>query len=241
MAEVKKILGVITARGGSKGIPGKNIKLLGGKPLVAYTIEAAKKSKFVTHLIASTDDEAIAKVCREYGAEVPFMRPQELAEDKTPHLPVMHHAIAEMEKRLGIKFDYVVIFQPTSPFRTVEDIDETLKKLIETGADSAVSICEVESSAHPMKIKKLENGRVFPYCIDEPEGARRQDLPTAYKRSSAVYAMRRDLIMNDGRLYGDIVVGHIVPADRSIDIDTPLDWLKTEYMLEDLRKKGYEM
>ena len=238
MPEAKKILGVITARGGSKGIPGKNIKLLGGKPLIAYTIEAAKKSKLITHLIVSTDDESIAKVCRDCGADVPFMRPKELAEDKTPHLPVMVHALDFMEKKLGTTFDYTVIFQPTSPFRTIDDIDGTLQKLIESGAQSAVSLCEVESSGHPMKIKKLEGDRVLPYCIEEPEGVRRQDLPTAYKRSSAVYAMRRDLIMKEGRLYGDYIVGYIVPADRSIDIDTPLDWLKAEYLLEQLHSKG---
>jgi len=235
-----KILGVITARGGSKGIAGKNIKLLGGKPLVAYTIAVAKKSNLITRLIVSTDDEQIAAVARQYGADVPFMRPKELAQDSTPHLPVMQHAIEFMEKKLGIQFDYAVIFQPTSPFRTVDDINGTLQKLIDTGADSAVSVYEIEPSAHPMKVKKLEGDRVLPYCLEEPEGARRQDLPIAYKRSGAVYAMRRDLIMKENRLYGDYIVGHIVPRERSIDIDTPLDWLKAEYMLADLNRKGYK-
>lgn len=235
-----KILGVITARGGSKGLPGKNIKLLGGKPLIAYTIDAARKSHLITHLIVSTDDEEIAAVASQAGGDVPFRRPQELAQDNTPHLPVMQHAIQFMEQKLGITFDYAVIFQPTSPFRTVEDIDGTLQKLITTTADSAVSVCEVEPSAHPMKIKKLEGDRVLPYCLEEPEGARRQDLPVAYKRSAAVYAMRRDLIIKDNRLYGDHIVGYIVPQDRSIDIDTPLDWLKAEYLLAELKKTGYE-
>ncbi len=237
MADTKKILGVITARGGSKGIPGKNIKPLGGKPLIAYTIEVAKKSKLITHCIVSTDDEAIAAVCREFGADVPFMRPKELAEDKTPHLPVMQHAISEMEKKLGIAFDYTVIFQPTSPFRTVEDIDKTLEKLIATNADSAVTLVEI-STPHPMKVKRLEGDRVYHYSIPEVEGVRRQDLPLAYKRSSDVYAMKRDVIMN-GSLYGTHQVGIIVPKDRTIDIDEPVDWLKAEYMLEELRKKGY--
>lgn len=234
------ILGVITARGGSKGIPGKNIKLLGNKPLIVYTIEGAKKSRLITHLIVSTDDEEIAATAKKYGAEVPFLRPKELAQDTTPHLPVMRPAIEFMEKKLGQTFNYVAIFQPTSPFRTVGDIDGTLQKLIDTGADSAVSVCEIESSAHPMKVKKLEGDRVLPYCLEEPEGARRQDLPTAYKRSGAVYAMRRNLIMKDNRLYGDHIVGHIVSRDRSIDIDDPIDWLKAEYLLADLKKKGYE-
>lgn len=240
MPKPSQILGVITARGGSKGIPGKNIKLLGGKPLIAYTVVASKQSNLITHLIVSTDDENIARLAKEYGADVPFIRPKELAQDTTPHLPVMQHAIEFMEKKLALVFNYAVIFQPTSPFRTVDDIDGTLQKLIETKADSAVSVCEVEFSAHPMKIKKLVGDRVLPYCFEEPEGARRQDLPVAYRRSSAVYAMKRDLIMKANRLYGEFIVGHIVPTDRSIDIDTPLDWLKAEYMLGELKKKSYE-
>jgi len=235
-----KILAVITARGGSKGIPGKNIKLLGGKPLISYPIDTAKKSKLITDLIVSTDDVEIAEVARQHGAEVPFMRPSELAEDKTPHLPVMQHAITFMENKLGIVFDYVVILQPTSPFRIAEDIDGTLRKLIQTHADSAVSLVEIDSGEHPMKIKKIENDLVAPYCLKEEEGIRRQDLPVAYKRSGAVYAMRRDLIMKEGRLYGEKIVGHIVSKERSIDIDYPMDWLRAEYMLGELKKKGYE-
>lgn len=233
------ILGVITARGGSKGIPGKNIKILGGKPLIAYTIDIAKKSKLITHLIVSTEDEKIIEVAKKYGAEVPFVRPKELAEDNTPHLPVMQHAIKFMEEKLGIVFDYIVIFQPTSPFRIPEDIDNTLKKLIENKADSAVTLMEV-GNYHPMRIKKLEGDRVLDYCMAEEEGIRRQDLPVAYKRSGAVYAMTRDLIMKNNRLYGDFNVGLAVPQERSIDIDEPMDWLKAEYMLKDLKQKGYE-
>lgn len=235
------ILGVITARGGSKGIPGKNIKILGGKPLIVWTIDAAKKSKLIIHLIVSTDDKKIAEVAKKYGANVPFIRPAELAQDNTPHLPVMRHAIKFMEDKLGIIFDYAVILQPTSPFRTPEDIDKTLQKLIETGADSAVSLVEFEKSAHPMKAKKLEGDRVLAYCMEEPEGIRRQDIPIAYKRSGDVYAMRRDLIMKNNRLYGDYVVGYIVPKERAVDLDEPFDWIRLEYMLKDLEKKeGYE-
>ncbi len=233
----QKILAVITARGGSKGIPGKNIKSLGGKPLIAYTIEVAKRSKLITHLIVSTDDEQIAAVCREYGAEVPFIRPKELAQDNTPHLPVMQHATDFMEKKLGITFDIVVILQPTSPFRTVEDLDDTIQKLIDAGAESAVSVCEIEGRHHPMKVKKLEGDRILPYTIDE-NVTRRQDLPVAYKRSGAVYAFKRDVLMKENRTFFDgHVVGYIVPALRSIDIDTPLDWIEAEYLLSEFLKK----
>ena len=234
-----KILAVVTARGGSKGIPGKNIKLLGGQPLLAYSIEAAKKSKLITHTIVSTDALEIAEVAKKFGGEVLFMRPKELAEDQTPHVPVMKHAIEFMEKKLGVTFDYAVILQPTSPFRTTDDIDQTLGKLITSKADSAVSLVDV-GNEHPVKAKKLVGDKVLPYCIPEPEGTRRQDFPPAYRRSGAIYAMRRDLIVKDGRLYGDNIVGYVVPQERSIDIDTPFEWFRAEWMLEDLKKKGYE-
>lgn len=136
-------------------MPGKNIKLLGGKPLVVYSIEQAKKSKLISHTIVSTDDEGIAEVAKKNGADVPFIRPKELAEDDTPHVPVLQHAVEFMEKRLNTRFEGVVTFQPTSPFRTQDDIDATIRKLLETPeATSAVSVYEVESAHHPMKIKK---------------------------------------------------------------------------------------
>ncbi len=228
------ILAVITARGGSKGLPEKNIKLLAGKPLLAYTIETAKQSQLIDHLILSTDSEQIAAVGREWGVAVPFLRPAELAQDETPHVPVMQHATEFMEKKLETKFSHLVILQPTSPFRTVDDLDGTIRRLVETGADSAVSLVEIKEN-HPVKAKKLDGNRVLPYSIPEPEGGRRQDLPRAYKRSAAVYAMRRDLIMIDGRLYGDHIVGYEVPRERSIDIDDELDWLQAEYMWRKLR------
>jgi len=238
MKKKYNILGVITARGGSRGIPGKNIKILGSKPLIAYTIDAAQKSNLITHLIVSTDDEEIAAVCKKYGADVPFMRPKELAQDTTPHLPVMQHAIETVEERLGTKFDYAVILQPTSPFRTVDDIDRTIQKLIDTDADSAVALVDIDNS-HPMKAKRLEGDTVLPYTMSETEGTRRQDLPVAYKRSGAVYVMRRDILMDQSSLYGERVVGHVVPKERSVDIDDEFDWLKAEYMLDKLKKQGY--
>lgn len=233
----KRILAVITARGGSKGVPRKNVKDLGGRPLIAYSIEVAKQSGLISHLIVSTDDEEIANMAKEFGADVPFMRPVELAGDTVVHADVMKHAVGFMEERLGIFFDYVVILQPTSPFRLVGDIDETLKVLMESGADSGVSMMELDGD-HPIKIKKMEGNQVLPYCLSEPEGVRRQDLPKAYKRSSAVYAVKRDVLMNQGMIFGGSTVGYVVPNERSIDIDTEYDWLRAEYMLKKLRSEG---
>jgi len=225
------ILGIITARGGSKGIPRKNIKKFCGKPLIAYTILEAKKSKYITDLIISTEDLEIVRVAKKYGANVPFLRPKNLATDKTKHLPVIRHAVSFMEKKLKTVFDYVVILQPTSPLRTVEDIDKTIEKIIKTKADSAVSLVEIEEN-HPIKIKKLQGNRVLPYCIAEKEGMRRQDLPIAYKRNGSVYVSGRDLIIKKNKLFGNFIVGIVVPKERSVDIDTPLDWMKAEYLFK---------
>lgn len=235
-----QVLAVITARGGSRGVPHKNIRSLGGRPLIEYTIEAARRSLRVTRAIVSTDSDAVAEVARHAGAEVPFLRPAQLAEDATPHLPVLQHAVAAMERIAGISYDLVVTLQPTSPFRLPQDIDGTIEALLQAEADSAVSICEMDPSSHPMKAKRLDGGLVIPYCMPEPEGIRRQDLPVAYRRSSAVYVSRRNLIMDHGRFYGDRIAAHIVDRGRSMDIDSPLDWAVAECMLEQLRREGYD-
>lgn len=232
------VLAVITARGGSKGIPAKNIQPLGGKPLIQYTIDAARRSHYISDTIVSTDSAAIADVARSCGAPVPFLRPAALSGDATPHLPVLQHAVSEMEAMRGITYGYVVTLQPTSPFRLPEDIDGTIGLLLSSDADSAVSVCEVDAGCHPVKAKRLEGRRLLPYSVAEIEGTRRQDLPPAYKRSSAVYVSRRDLIVKENRIYGDHVVGYVVPRDRSIDIDSPLDWIVAEYMLEQLRRNN---
>lgn len=235
-----KVLAIITARGGSKGIPGKNIKDLGGKPLIAYTIEVAKNSQLITDLIVSTDDDDIAQVSKNFGAEVPFMRPAELAEDSTPTLPVIQHAVEFMEKAKGYTYDYLVTLQPTSPFRVAEEIDQGIRLLDETKADSSVSLVEVPSTFHPIKIKKLEGNKVLPYCLEEEEGVRRQDLAKAYRRSSAVYVNRRNLVMKDNLFYGKNIVGYVTPSDRFVDIDDLKDWAKAEEILQNLKKQGFD-
>ena len=225
---MKKILGVITARGGSKGIPGKNIKDFGGKPLIVYTIEVAQKSELITDFIVSTDDQEIAEVAKQYGAEVPFIRPAELAKDDTPTLPVIQHAVQYMEAQRGYHYDYIVTLQPTSPFRTPQDIDRAIQLIDTEQADSAVSMVAVPSTFHPIKMKKLDGTKVLPYCMPEPEGSRRQDFPKVYRRSSSVYVSRRDLVINDNLFFGEKVVGYEVPIESFADIDTQQDWDEAE-------------
>lgn len=235
----KFILAVITARGGSKGIPKKNIKLLGGYPLIAYSIAQAKKSSLISECIISTDSEEIAQVSRDYGGNVPFMRPPELSTDTAQHVPVLQHAIDFVERKNGKKIDYIILLQPTSPFRLTEDIDGVLSRLIDTGAHSAVTVIRMVDN-HPLKAKRLVDGFVEPYFSEypEPEGRPRQQFPEAYKRSGAAYCMTRSLIMDRGLLYGEKIAAHVVPGDRSIDIDNEKDWVVAEYMLGKLKAQG---
>ena len=148
-----QIVGIIPARGGSKGVPKKNIRPIMGKPLIAYTIEVALESQLLGKVIVSSDDEEIMVVSRQYGAEVPFTRPAELALDTTPMVPVLQHAVRFLEDRDNIRFDYILLLQPTNPVRQVEDINSALGKLVETGADSVISVCQVDNY-HPVLMKK---------------------------------------------------------------------------------------
>ena len=151
-----RVLGIITARGGSKGIPGKNLKLLGGKPLLHYSIEAANDTP-LDRLILSTEDQKIAEVARSLGCEVPFMRPAELARDETPHLPVIQHAARWLLEHQNYKADVVLILQPTSPLRSSADIAAALRMLELSGADSVVSVNEVSAHAHPMRMLRVDD------------------------------------------------------------------------------------
>lgn len=210
--------------------------------MIAYSIEQAKENDLITRSIVSTDSEEIAEVARKYGGEVPFMRPKELAKDDTPHLPVMKHAVEEMEKIDGIVYDYVLIFQPTSPFRRREDIDGSINKLIETGLDSLITVCEVDTNKHPVKMRVFDGEKLKPICehFEIKEGTRRQDFPPIYKRNSAIFAMKRDTYMKKNSLMGDSTAGYVMPIELSCDIDELPDFKQAEFMLEDLRDKGYD-
>lgn len=231
-----KVLGIITARGGSKGIPGKNLKLLAGKPLLAYTVEAARSSRALDRVILSTEDEAIAAAGRELGCEVPFTRPAALSQDDTPHLPVIQHAAAWMRDEAGYAADAVMVLQPTSPLRTRDDINAAVALLESTGADSVLSVSEVPAHSHPMRMLRLDaDGRAVLFVTGEPVRRRinrRQDLPDAWVMNGAIYACRTHLLFAaEPSLYGDHVVAYRMPAERSISIDDPDDWTAAERAL----------
>ena len=231
-----RVLGIITARGGSKGIPGKNLKLLGGRPLVDYTIEAANDTP-LDRLILSTEDVKIAEAARALGCEVPFMRPAELARDETPHLPVIQHAAKWLLERENYRPDIVLTLQPTSPLRSAADIAAALRMLELSGADSVVSVNEVSPHAHPMRMLRVDDsGHAVLFATGQPVRTRinrRQDLPRAWVMNGAIYACRTEVLFAaQPSLYGDRVVAYPMPAERSISIDTPDDWAEAERALE---------
>jgi CMP-N,N'-diacetyllegionaminic acid synthase len=231
-----KVLGVITARGGSKGIPGKNLKLLAGKPLLAYTIDTARRSGALDRVILSTEDEAIATAGRDLGCDVPFIRPMDLALDDTPHLPVIQHATRWMQDRINYQPDAVMILQPTSPLRTAEDIVAAVALLDNSGADSVLSVNEVPLHSHPMRTLRLDaTGHAVLFVSGDPVRKRinrRQDLPPAWVMNGAIYACRTRVLFDaEPSLYGDRVVAYRMPANRSISIDDLEDWHAAERAL----------
>ena len=230
MYKNKNILGVITARGGSKGILRKNIKDLAGKPLIAYTIEASSAARHLTRTIVSTDDEEIATIAKEHGGDVPFLRPAHLAEDESKSIDVIQDLLSTLVAQ-GETYGYVMILQPTSPFRTSEDIDSAIQIAVDQDADSVMSMVEL-SDFSKKKIKKISDSIIEPFFEAEGnESSRRQDLEPAYKRNCAIYLTRTDLIMQ-GDLFGEKSVAYIMPEERSVDINTPYDFSLTEFLLQ---------
>lgn len=235
-----RILGIITARGGSKSIPRKNIKELAGKPLIAYTIEAARDSGVFDRLILTTDDEEIAAVGREWGVEVPFMRPGELAQDTTPTLPVLQHALVWLKEQEGYEPEAVMILQPTTPFRKPEHIRGAAELLDRTGADSVVSVVEIPGNYNPhWAFRADEELRATLYLggAIKTRIKRRQDLPRAYSPNGMIYLFRPRFLFDaaDPNFYGDDVRTFVVSEELSINIDSPEDWTLAEREIEKLR------
>ena len=228
----KKILGLITARGGSKGIPGKNIKKLAGKPLIVYTIEAAQASGVFDRIIISTDDEKIAEVARLHGCAVPFMRPKNLAKDKTPHSPVIVHAVNWLKKHENYVPDYVMILQPTAPLRTAAHIREAVPLLEKHDADSVVSVSEIPAHYHPRWQFNVDTDQCMTIFTGEKFSKiapRRQDLPKTYTRNGAIYLFKTTLCNSKSpNFYGSHVAAYVMKPEVSVNIDTMEDWEEAE-------------
>lgn len=232
-----KVLGVVPARGGSKGIPRKNITPILGRPLLAYTADAARRAELLTRTVLSTDDPEIAEVGRAHGLDVPFMREAALSADDTPGIAVVQDAIRRLEAD-GERFDAAFILQPTNPLRRPEDIDGAIRFLAETGADSVISFVDV-GEKHPARMKFIDAERrvVNPPFAEQFECQRRQDLPKLYLREGSVYLTRRDVIMSLNSLQGRDCRAWLIAPDRACNIDEPLDLAIAELLL---RRHGWE-
>jgi CMP-N-acetylneuraminic acid synthetase len=225
------VLGLIPARGGSKGVPRKNIRPLCGKPLLQYTAESALAACRLSRVILSTDDEEIAAVGRQAGLQVPFLRPAELARDDTPMLSVVQHALNWLAWR-GDRFDAVCLLQPTNPFRKPEDIDGCIELLERTNADSIVTILPVphEYNPHWVYFQGQDGSLQLSTGEDQPISSR-QSLPNAYHREGSVYVVRSSVVTAGKSLYGKRLVGYLLDTDHSVNIDNPKDWRKAEALI----------
>ena len=220
-----RTLGIIPARGGSKGIPNKNIRLFGGIPLIAHSIHTAQHSRRLDHFIVSTDDRAIADVARGLDAEV-LRRPTEFARDDSPMNGVVMHAL----DALGEDFDTIVLLQPTSPLRTSDDIDSGIDLFARSGGDAVVSISSV-GSFHPSRMYRLVDGELEPVA-EEPEARLRQDLSPVFIRNGALYICDAKQFRETGELIGTRVIGYVMPPERSANIDEEVDLVVAEWLLQ---------
>jgi CMP-N,N'-diacetyllegionaminic acid synthase len=222
---------VIPARGGSKGIPRKNLAPLAGRPLIAYTIEAARMSRSLSRTIVSTDDEEVAAIAKRIGADVPFLRPPHLALDRTPMIDVLVDALATLDRQEGYRPDVVVLLQPTSPFRREDHIDAAVDLLISSGADSVVTVMQVPHQFTPESLMQLRGDRLDSF-IQGTTSTRRQDKPVLFARNGpAVVATRSRVVLDDHALYGADTRGVVMSREDSFDIDEAFDLKIAELLM----------
>lgn len=227
------IVGFIFARGGSKGVPRKNIRDLAGKPLIAYAILTAKQSKYLNRVVVSTDDAEIAKVAIQYGAEVPFMRPAALAEDTSPEELAWQHAITEIQKGTNLPIDVFVSIPATSPLRSVEDIDACIAKLLNSNADIIITVRKAERSPYFNMVRFDKDDYAHIIIQTEELYDRRQDAPLVYDMTTVAYAARPDFIMKMHNIFEGKVMAVEIPSERALDIDTELDFKIGELLMNE--------
>ncbi len=229
MFEGRQVLALIPARGGSKGVPGKNIRPLAGKPLIAWTIEAAKASRHVDRLIVSTDSEEIARITEAWGAEIPFLRPPHLATDEAKGMDVVLHALEQLGQT-SKPSTLVLLLQPTSPLRTAEDIDRAVEMLEEKKADAIVSVCPVEH--HPWWTNTLPaDNSMADFLRPELSRTNRQELPKYYRLNGSIYLGKESFISANHSFLGPGCFAYVMPQERSVDIDSLLDFHLAEIMI----------
>jgi CMP-N-acetylneuraminic acid synthetase len=227
----QRVLGLVPARGGSKGVRRKNVRLLGGKPLLEHTADAALGAARLHRVILSTDDDEIAAIGRRAGLDVPFMRPAELAQDDTPMLPVVQHALATMT-RLGERFDAVCLLQPTNPLRSASLIDQCITTFASTVCSAVVTVLPIPLAYNPhWAFVTAEDGSLRLFSGEREPVGRRQSLPPAFHREGSVYVTDAE-VLRAGSLYGDRVMGVVVDPSRSVNIDDESDWVRAEQLLD---------
>ena len=229
---IPTVLTIITARGGSKGLPRKNILPLNGTPMNGYTIKAAQQSNYLSSnpVIVSTDDLEIARIARDLGADVPFIRPDELAVDNMTIYPVLSHALLWFQEHRNFYPDYTMLLQPTSPLRTSGDIDEAMQILVDNNADGVVSV--YPSHPHPYLSKKIVNGRLATLIESDTIYSRRQDMPSSYTLNGALYIAKSKLLLDNQTFYNENTYPYIMPIERSIDIDSAWEMYLAEIILQ---------
>lgn len=232
MLDNRSFLGIIPARGGSKRLPNKNILMLNDKPLIAYSIEAGKKCSYLDELMVTTDSEKIKKIAEKFGANVPFLRPKYLATDTTSNFDTVKHTIEFYKNILNKTFDYFVLLQPTSPLRSTSNINEAIEFLIKKRADAVISISKMEHN--PLKSNTIpDNLSLKNFQPEHVKNKRMQDLETYYRENGAIYIVDIDRFIQEKNFFiNDNIYGYIMKQEKSVDIDTKLDFLIAETILK---------
>lgn len=229
---MSSVLAIIPARGGSKGVPNKNIKFLNGKPLLAYTIECAKASKLISDIVVSTDSNEIANISLEYGVEVPNLRPTQLSHDTALTIDVISYEVNRL-RSLGNNYEYVLLLQPTSPLRTYNHVDNAIKKLLSTNYDTLISVTDV-GGHHPLRMKSIHNDILTNYIDTGIEDMRpRNSLPKVYIRNGAIYLKKTVTLLEDHSFGSVNTLPFVMDDFASINIDTPLDFALSEVLIRD--------
>ncbi|MHB9011506.1 MAG: acylneuraminate cytidylyltransferase family protein [Ignavibacteriaceae bacterium] len=230
MINGKTILAIIPARGGSKGVPQKNIKELNGKPLIVWTIETALQCKYIDRFVVSTDDEKIASIARQFNADVPFLRPKELAQDNSKSIDAILHCINWLKEN-NDEYDILILLQPTSPLRISTDIDKSIEMLFEKKADSIISVCKTEHN--PLWSNTLpSDGRMNEFLKKELININRQRLPEFYRLNGAVYSAWIDYVVKNLSFFGENTFAYVMPIERSIDVDSSFDFEFCEFFMK---------
>lgn len=236
MIQGKSVIAIIPARAGSKGLPGKNIKPLCGKPLIAWSIEAGLGSKYIDEVMVTTDSEEIALIAREYGASVPFLRPTTLSSDTATTLDVVKHTLAYYKHRMRKSFDYVVLLEPTSPLRDRVDINSAIEQLIEhKNATAIVGICKTESQNPAFLVKKNKNGTLKSYLNLKRKVLRRQETNDVYYYEGSVYVSQANALLIKNSFYHEGTIGYEVPKWKSLEIDDIDDFIMVEAFMKQKR------